>query len=908
MTRPSWTEIQDRAAEFAARWQGETYEKGESQSFWSEFLAIFGIDRRRYGAFFEYAIKKGSGKQGFIDLFWPGKLLAEQKSAGKDTGKARLQAYEYLETMPDHDLPRMIVVSDFATFDLIDTTKTPYGEFSFPLADLPKHVRRFGFLIDDRTEQYAEEDPVNRTAAENMAKLHNQLEAARYTGRDLELLLVRLVFCLFADDARIFERNLFANYLRNRTHPDGSDLGPRLVKIFEVLNTPHDERQTTLDPELQAFPYINGGLFDGLIRTPDFNPDMRQALLTAALVDWGKVSPAIFGSMFQGVMDPQERRNLGAHYTSERNILRVIKPLFLDDLYTEYARVRARPRDLKRFHDKLATINLLDPACGSGNFLVIAYRELRRLEHKVVQDLTKGQMTLDVRELLRVNVDQLHGIEIEEFPALIAQTALWLTDHQMNLEASAMLGQTYVRLPLTASANIVHANALTIDWADVVPPENLTYILGNPPFNGSRTMSKEQKADLLSVTRGIKEEGFLDFVAGWYFKAADLAERNQQVEIAFVSTNSISQGEQVGILWEPLLAKKAAVTFAHRTFKWTNEARGVAAVYCVIIGFSLKPARNPRIFDYPDIAGEPVEQVATNINPYLVDAANLLIRTRQVPLAVVPSMNFGSMPRDGGNLILSREEVDAILLENSGMEPWIRKYTGAKEFLNGYTRYCLWLVGIPPQVLRASPLVLERIERTRQFRLASKAESTRRFAQTPGLFCQIAEPGGPYLLIPRVSSERREYIPIGYMKPDTIGNDQVLMIRGATHFHFGILTSRMHMAWVRTVCGRLKSDYRYSKDIVYNNFPWPESVTDAQHAEIERLAQAVLDARAEFPDATLADLYDPLTMPPVLAKAHANLDRAVDRLYRKASFDSDAERVALLFERYQELISTSRYS
>jgi hypothetical protein len=902
MPRPSWTDIQNRALQFASRWQGETYEKGESQTFWSEFLSIFDIDRRRHGAFFEYAIKKGNGKQGFIDLFWPGKLLAEQKSAGKDTAKARLQAYDYLETMPDHDLPQMIVVSDFATFELIDNRVVPNTTFTFALEDLPKHVRHFAFLIDERTEQYAEEDPVNRTAAENMAKLHNQLADARYTGRDLEMLLVRLVFCLFADDAHIFERNQFANYLRNRTRDDGSDLGPQLVQIFEVLNTPDDQRQTTLDPELLAFPYINGGLFDGSIRTPGFTADMRHALLTAALVDWGKVSPAIFGSMFQGVMDPQMRRNLGAHYTSERNILRVIKPLFLDDLYAEFARVADKPRQLRRFHEKLATINVLDPACGSGNFLVITYRELRQLEHKVVRTLHKGQVSLlDVQELLRVNVDQMHGIEIEEFPALIAQTALWLTDHQMNLEASRLLGQHYVRLPLTASANIVHANALTTDWASVVPPEKLTYILGNPPFNGSRMMSREQKSDLLSVTKGLKEEGFLDFVAGWYFKAADFMRGNKRIHVSFVSTNSIAQGEQVGILWQPLLNEGITIHFAHRTFKWSNDAKGVAAVYCVIVGLSFEKPKERRIFDYRTVTDEPTELSASNINPYLVDAPTVLIRTRQTPLSEVPSMSFGSMPRDGGNLILSADEAHQLIDSNPQLAPLVRKYTGAKEFLNGYTRYCLWLVDASPSLIRSSPFILDRVERTRQFRLASKAESTRRFAQTPGLFCQVAEPGGRYLLIPRVSSERRDYIPIGYMQANTIGNDQILMIRSSTRFHFGVLTSRMHMAWVRTVCGRLKSDYRYSKDIVYNNFPWPENVTTSQTAEIERLAQAVLDARAQFPDATLADLYDPLTMSPVLARAHAALDRAVDRLYRKEPFDADTDRVALLFELYQAL-------
>ncbi|MBA2468284.1 MAG: class I SAM-dependent DNA methyltransferase [Chloroflexia bacterium] len=901
MPRISWNEIQDRAAAFAGRWAGETYEKGESQSFWSDFLAIYDIDRRRHGAFFEYAIKKGSGKQGFIDLFWPRKLLAEQKSGGKDTGKARLQAYEYLETMPDHDLPQAIVVSDFATFDLIDT-RTNAG-VTFPLEDLPKQVRRFAFLIDETGQAYEEENPVNRDAAENMAKLHNQLAASRYGGRDLELLLVRLVFCLFADDARIFERNIFANYLRNRTQADGSDFGPRLVKIFEVLNTPVEERQTTLDEDLRAFPYINGGLFEATIRAPDFTSGTRRDLLTAALLDWGKVSPAIFGSMFQGVMDAAVRRNLGAHYTSEKNILRVIKPLFLDDLYAEFARVRDSPRELRRFHEKLPLLNFLDPACGSGNFLAITYRELRRLEHKVVQVQTRGQKSLfDVRELLKVNVDQMHGIEIEEFPSLIAQTALWLTDHQMNLEASQMLGQHYVRLPLTASANIVHANALTTDWADVVAPERLSYVLGNPPFIGQTYQSPAQKREVAAVLSDIPRTGVLDFVSGWYGKATEMMQRNPRIESALVSTNSITQGEQASILWRDLLDKGVEINFAHQTFRWSNDARGVAAVHCIIVGFGLKGKEQRRIFEYLDIAGEPIEVSASNINPYLADAPDLVVVNRPRPLGHVPVMAWGNKPTDGGHFLLSPEERAQAVANEPDITTWIHRYIGGGDFINSLERYCLWLKDAAPQVVRNSAFIRDRVEKVREFRLASKAPTTRAYAQYPTLFRQISQPDVPYLAIPEVSSERRDYIPIAFFSPDIICSNTVQFIAGAENYHFGVLTSRMHMAWVRTGCGRLKSDYRYSKDIVYNNFPWPENVTEAQTAAIERLAQAVLDARDEFPGSTLADLYDPLTMPPALAKAHQALDRAVDRLYRKEPFKSDADRVTLLFERYGALV------
>lgn len=670
--------------------------------------------------------------------------------------------------------------------------------------------------------------------------------------------------------------------------------------IFEVLNTPEEDRQVTIDQDLQAFPYINGGLFERTLRTPSCNSVMRRELLAAASLNWSAVSPAIFGSMFQGVMDETQRRNLGAHYTSERNILRVIKPLFLDDLYMEYARARLRKTTLEAFHKKLSTLNFLDPACGCGNFLVITYRELRRLEHKVVQDLFKEQRLIDVSSMLRVNVNQMHGIEIEEFPSRIAQTALWLTDHQMNMEASALLGQHYVRLPLTASANIVNVNALTTDWEDVVPAEKLSYILGNPPFNGSRMMSREQKSDLLSVTRGMNEEGFLDLVCGWYLKAVAYIQHNHDIRVALVSTNSITQGEQASILWQRLLNDGVHINFGHRTFKWLNEAKGVAAVYCVVVGFSLRKDQQGRLFDYPDIKGDPVEISATNINPYLVDAPNVLVSTRQKAPLGVPEMTFGSMPRDGGNLILSKGERDSLLASRPDLAPLVKKYTGAKEFINGYNRYCLWLTEASPSLIKSSPFILDRIKKTRAFRLLSRAESTRNFARSPGLFCQIAEPGGNYLLVPRVSSESRDYIPVGYVDEDTIGNDQVLMIRGATLYHFGILNSTMHMAWVRAVCGRLKSDYRYSKDIVYNNFPWPV-VTPLQKQKLSTFAQAILDARESYPENTLADLYNPLTMPTDLRKAHDDVDRYVDRLYRKAPFDSDADRVALLFKRYQEL-------
>lgn len=909
MNNLSWNEIQDRATEFASKWQGETYERGESQSFWSDFLSIYGIDRRRHGAFFEYAIKKGSGAQGFIDMFWPGKLLAEQKSGGKDLSKASIQAYEYLETMPDHDLPHAIVLSDFASFVVIDLDTREQAEFA--LADLPKHVRLFGFLIEQDSKRYAESNPVNVKAAEAMATLHNQLRDDNYTGHDLEVLLVRLVFCMFADDSGIFDHQTLLDFIEHRTSEDGSDLGPRLMQVFQALNTPREQRQSSLDEAIASLPYVNGGLFAEPIRTPYFNTAMRRTILDSMRLDWSQVSPAIFGSMFQGVMDAETRRNLGAHYTSEKNILRVIKPLFLDDLYKEFADcMAAGPRkkydELRKFQDKLAGLKFLDPACGSGNFLVITYRELRRLEHKVVAQLAKNADQQDMFAgggegvgTLRVNVDQMYGIEIDEFPSLVAQTALWLTDHQMNMEYSHQSGKMFKRLPLTVSATIVHANALTTDWASVVAPSELSYILGNPPFLGKKEQSKEQKDLVFQAFNGVKSAGILDFVSAWYVKATGIMKRNPAVQSALVSTNSIIQGEQVPVLWKYLFDENVHINFLHQTFKWSNDAKGDAAVYCTIVGFGLSGKPERRIFEYADIRGEPNEVFAKNINGYGIDAPSIFIENRSNPICDgVPYMSYGSMPIDKGNLILSQEEYQQLVADEPQTAHLVRRYVGGNEFLNNTVRYCLWLEGVNPSDIRSSSFVIKRVEQTRAYRLTSERPQTLDAAKTPTLFGEIRQPQSDYLLLPKVSSENRNYMPIGFMSADIIANGSSLIVPSASLYHFGVLQSAMHMAWMRTVSGRMKSDYQYSAGIVYNNFIWPE-VTEVQQAEISQLAQAVLDARAQFPDSSLADLYDPLTMPPNLAKAHSNLDKAVDKLYQKRLFLSDAQRVAHLFMLYQ---------
>lgn len=901
----SWNEIKTRAIAFSKEWEGESSEDAEAKSFWDAFFEVFGVHRRRIASF-EVPIQREDGSGGFIDLLWKGILLVEHKSLGKDLDRAAAQARDYFPGLKDRDLPRYVLVSDFARFRLYDLEEGTQTEFA--LKDLPRHLRLFGFVAGYQSRTFKEQDPVNIKAAERMGRLHDALEEDGYTGHKLEVLLVRLLFCLFAEDTGIFEpRRRFQDYIEQRTEEDGSDLGAHLAALFDVLNTPPDQRQKGLDEQLAGFPYVNGKLFAERLSPAAFNATMRERLLDACGLDWSEISPAIFGALFQSIMDAQARRNLGAHYTSEKNILKLIGPLFLDGLRAEFDKIRNSRARLHEFHEKLARLKFLDPACGCGNFLVIAYRELRLLELDVIELLYQkeqeaGQVT-DPRLLIKCDVDQFYGIEIEEFPAQIAQLALWLTDHQMNLLVSERFGNPYERLPLAKSATIVNDNALRIDWNGVVPAVELDYILGNPPFVGHHYQSAEQKADQALVMHEISAQGVLDFVANWYVKAADYIQSNPEIDCAFVSTNSITQGEQVGLLWPLLLSKGLKIHFAHRTFQWSNEARGQAAVHCVIVGFGLLDSPRKLIFDYATLKGEPSVIEAGNINPYLVDAPNVVLSNRSAPICDVPRMSWGNKPTDGGHLILSPDEKDQLLAKEPGAVKFVRRYMSGGDFINGVERYCLWLVEATPQDLKTLLEVMARVEAVRETRLASKAASTRKHAQYPTLFRQIAQPDSDYLAIPEVSSERRDYIPIAFLSKDVICSNTVQFVPDATLFHFGVMTSVMHMAWVRCACGRLKSDFRYSSSIVYNNFPWPESPSDKQRAAIEQAAQGVLDARAAFPDSTLADLYDPVTMPPALVKAHQALDRAVDAAYGRRSFHTDAERVAFLFERYQHLTS-----
>lgn len=909
----NWNEIKSRALLFSKTWADACNEDSQAKPFWIDFFEIFGITNKRV-ATFELNVKKLGGAQGFVDLFWPGVLLVEHKSRGKNLDDAVDQAIGYLHNLPERDLPQLVVVCDFARFRV---RRLATGEtVEFELQHLHKHVKLFGLLAGYKVQDIRAEDPVNIKAAERMGRLHDALKASGYSGHALEVLLVRLLFCLFADDTGIFQpAQSFRDFVEERTAPDGSDLGPRLGQLFQVLNTHEGQRSPNIDEQLGKFAYINGKLFEETLPMADFSTAMREALLDACALDWSAISPAIFGSLFQSIMDEKARRNLGAHYTSEANILKLIKPLFLDELHTEFERVKGNRNKLFEFHKKLRQLTFFDPACGCGNFLVISYRELRELELKVLRadhelSAHKGQLTVDVHALIGVNVDQFYGIEIEEFPAQIAQVALWLVDHQMNLRVSEEFGLYFVRIPLKSTPGIRHANALRLDWSEVLPAERCNYLLGNPPFLGKTYQSKEQKADLAAVMQGIHGAGDLDFVCGWYVLAAQYM-KSTGTQAAFVSTNSITQGEQVAVLWGEMQRLGMHTQFAHRTFQWSNEASGKAAVHCVIVGFGPEDHAVKTIYEYEDIKGLPHAVPVKRINAYLVDAPDVLLNKRRTPICPVPEMTNGSKPTDGGHLLLDEAEKERLIREEPQAEKWIRPFLGAEEFINKTARWCLWLVGCPPKELRLMPEVMKRVQLVKVMRLASTKASTVMLSSTPSLFGEIRSTKGSYLLVPRVSSEKRTYIPIGFIDQQVIASDAVQVVLDAGLFEFGITTSAMHNAFMRFTCGRLESRFRYSNTIVYNNYPWPgfagEPLSDKHRNAIEQAAQCVLDARAQFADASLADLYDPLTMPPALLKAHQKLDTAVDAAYQpsggKKSYASDAERVAFLFELYQSITS-----
>jgi len=891
----SWNEIKDRALKFSKEWADTSNEEADAKPFLVEFFNVFGITSKRVSTF-EHRVKKLDDKDGYIDLLWKGTILIEMKSRGKNLDKAYSQAIEYTHGLKEHELPKYILISDFENFRLYDLEENKTVDFK--LNDLVNNVQHFGYLLGYQKKVYKEQDPANIKAAELMGKLHDRLEEIGYTGHPLEVYLVRILFCLFAEDTTIFNKQQFQEYIEQRTNIDGSDLAAKLQELFQVLNTPKENRFKNLDEQLADFPYVNGKLFEEILPTASFDSNMRQALLNCCYIDWSKISPAIFGSMFQSVMNPKERRNLGAHYTSETNILKLIKPLFLDELWKEFESIKDNKNKLPEFHKKLSTLKFLDPACGCGNFLVITYRELRLLEFEVLKALNKsGQTFLDVSQILWINVDQFSGIEYEEFPARIAEVAMWLIDHQMNMLVSSEFGQYFIRLPLKKSANIVHADALETDWESVVSKNELSFIIGNPPFIGSNIMKQSQRDQIVKEFDNAAGGGTLDYVTGWYIKAAKYIQ-DTKIKVAFVSTNSIVQGEQTNLLWGLLQNKyNIKIHFAHRTFKWNNEAKGNAAVYCVIVGFANYDTANKSIFEYEDIKGEAHEIKAKNINAYLVDAKDILVEKKTKPICNVPNIIKGNYYAKSEGLIVEEEDLDFLITNEPNAKKWIKLLIGADEFINNRKRYCLWLVDCPPDELRKMPLVMERVNRVREDRLKSTDKGMQNLAPT-----RFRETNNPEkcLVIPVVSSERRNYIPMGFIDKNTISTNGNLIMPNAELFHFGVLMSAMHIVWVKNICGRLKSDYRYSKDIVYNNYPWPDNPNEKQVKAIETAAQKVLDARQQFPNSSLADLYDPLTMPPALVKAHNELDKAVDLAYRPQAFTSEAGRMVFLFELYEK--------
>ena len=911
--RLSWNEIRTRAAAFAREWAAASYEKGETQSFYNDFFQIFGVKRRTVARYEEH-VKKLDDRSGFIDLFWPGVLVVEQKSAGRDLQRAYGQAGEYVDALSESQRPRYVLVSDFQSFELYDLDTREHKRFT--LADLSAHVEVFGFILGVQRRAFRDQDPANIKAAELVGHLHDALAAAGYRRHDLERFLVRIVFCLFADDTGIFEpRDIFFDFIEDRTRDDGSDLGPFLSQLFQVLDTPENSRASTLDEDLARFPYVNGDLFRDPLRIPSFTAVMRGSLLDACRFDWSNISPAIFGALFQSVMEPAERRAQGAHYTTEKNILKVIEPLFMDDLNAEFGRLKSRRdsrrrADLHRFQEKLGQLRFFDPACGCGNFLIIAYRELRLLEIEVIREIQAGTSTgsqdvLDVGFLSRVDVDQFYGIEIGEFPVRIAETALWMMDHIMNNRLSLEFGRTYARIPLRTSPHVIHGDALEMDWSDVLPADQCAYVLGNPPFVGAKYQTTEQRTQVRRIASLGGSGGTLDYVSAWLVKAG--AYVTGETRIGFVATNSTTQGQQVGQLWPILFDRcELEIAFAHCTFTWGSDARGKAHVHVVILGLDRRGnARNERrLFSYPHLNGDPEETRHAALSPYLFDAGglsdpHLTVHEESAPINEMGKLIIGSKPIDSGHYIFSAGERAAFLETEPAAAPFLRPFVGAREYLQGGERWILALHDAAPDVLARLPRVRERIAAVRTYRQASKSRPTVKLAETPTLYHVNVVPAAPFLVIPEVSSERREYVPIDWLEPPVIPSNKLRLLLDATLADFALLTSTMHMAWMRTVTGRMKSDYMYSVGVVYNTFPTPPE--GAAMSKLEPLAQAVLDARAAHPSATLAELYDPDLMPPNLRRAHQALDRAVDRLYRPGGFASERERVEHLFMLYEKI-------
>jgi type I restriction-modification system DNA methylase subunit len=918
-------EMRENADAFILRWRGTTAERAEAQTFTNEFFQIFGLDRKNLAQFEKPIQKKDETGTGFADLFWSGKLIIESKSAHLDNpkhwDKTLIQAEEYIENLLEHQRPQFIMLMNFKRIKKYEVlvSKTNKVKINFltevPIESLAIKLDEFTFFIEFANRLESDEEKVNQEAARRIANVYDAIERKGYSSTDISILLARILFCLFAEDTGIFDKKQFENYIREKT--TGKTLGDHILALFETLNTPVKSRKST-NKDLNKFPYVNGDLFDAkLNKVPPTTNALHEALLDCCSYDWSDISPVIFGSLFQAVMNNEERRTLGAHYTSEKNILRVVRPLFLDKLQEEFDAIKSSQKSLENFRKQLNELTFLDPACGCGNFLVVTYRELRLLDIEIIRKKYKGgvQLITDSGVLSNVPLSNFYGYEIDPTSAMIAEVAMWLTQHQMNMRLESEFGKAVPTIPLHEAAIIKNENSLHINWAakqKFVKGKGETeiifdYILGNPPFVGKQYQTEEQKKDISKIFNGINGAGVLDYVACWYVKAAEYMKKHPAARTALVSTNSITQGEQKNILWNALLTNyKIKIQFAHQTFKWHNEAEGVAGVHCVVIGFGTENLKDKLLFEYDDIKGNPKCTKVKNINPYLVAGKDFILSKRRTPICdFAPPMVFGSMPNDGGNLLLTPDEKTHIISTNPSSKKFIKKFIGSEEFLYNKEKYCLWLVEATPSEIKANSDIYKRVQKVRETRKKSKRPTTNKLASTPHLFGEIRQPKTDYIIFPEVTSEKREYIPVGMESKNTITSNKNYTIASSSLYVFGMLSSKMHITWTKYVCGRLESRFQYSTGIVYNNYPWPVNVNKKKKELVEAAAQIILDVRNEYLDSEncIANLYDVNLMPNELLKAHQNLDKLVDKCYLDSQFTTEPKRIEYLFELYNSYTS-----
>lgn len=899
----SSAEMKQRAELFVKEYKDETSEKSQAQNYWRDFFQIFGINAKSVGMF-EKKVETLDGNKGFIDFFWSGNLIVEHKTYGKNLKKALKQAITYAESLKNSERPKYIIICDFKTIILHDLINSK--EYEIQILDLPHNLNLFKPIFYPEIEYGGDDIELNLKASELMADLHDSLKETNYIGHDLEVFIIRILFCLFAEDTGIFNNHQFTNFVKRNGGDNPQRLGEDIQLLFRIMNQKEEERQLILTDEQNSFPYVNGKLFEEQIIPPAFSQSIYNKLVKACHFDWSSISPSIFGSLVQYVIKPEERRNLGAHYTSEKNIKKVIDSLFLNDLWIEFDKSKRSKVKLERLHDKIGKLKFLDPACGCGNFLIVTYKELRLLEYEIIKILkneTDGtrQTHFSFDKLTKIKIDNFYGIEIEEFPSRVAQVAMWFIEHQMNLMYET-LDIHQDNLPLKSSLNIFQDNALRMDWKNILTPTDDVYILGNPPFIGSRNQTKNQKNDLKFVFNNMKRVGLLDYVSGWYQKASEYIQ-NSNIKVAFVSTNSICQGDQVGILWEHLINDfNIKINFAHQYFKWSNEAKNNAAVFVVIIGFSNINNKNKYLYKYNSVTSEPIEEKVNNINPYLIDASNVIIKSEQYPLSDVSNiMKKGSKAYDYGFLTIKNEkEKNELISRNPHAEKFIKKFISAKDFLSNNYRYCLWLIDAKPSDFKNMPLVRERVNNVKKRREKSTDKGINKLSQTPFLF-ENNQPKNNFLAIPVVSSATRKYIPMDFLNKDIIVTNALYTYENASLYDFGVLTSKMHMLWVDLTCGKLKGDYRYSKKLAYNTFPFPDK--NKYYEEISDAANKILEIRNSYESESLADLYDSVVMPQDLLEAHTNLDVLVEKAFRDKSFQDDNERIKFLFRRYEQLIS-----